>query len=1008
MDAMPKRRYNSLVKFGCLIVVLGMALSAVSSRGAEVADPESTPPGPQREEADSNTEFIVNTWKSGDGLPANEIQSLAETADGFLWLGTHQGVVRFDGLHFKSFYTAPTGARYGTRVDPLAADARGRLWFAPDEIGLVYLHGDTFTEVQTNEAILKTRVEGLCSDGTNWMMWSDANGGLGRVSLEDPAKAEAIKGGGAAGSSRWLRDVEGRLWLVNLRNLKLFQDGAFRELPLPGTASLVATPRRDGGLWIAREARLRYITADGKQREVATFPWRGQSRVHCMLEDRQHRLWIGTVGQGLYCYAGGEFKQVVPTASSINCLFEDSDDNLWVGTRGAGLLRLRQRRFFVRDLNSGLQNEFVRSLCQDSDGRVWILSAEAGLGWWVNGAWHQLGEADGWPAYDSMCVLPAKAGGVWISTARRGLWRWKNGRFWRHAAGAKPMREPAMDMLEDRRGRLWMVTDNTGVYCLEGNTLTSYSTAEGLPSGLIRRLIEDESGTLWCGDWEGGIARLRGDRWEIVRKPSGHADAVRCMVADQGVIWIGTSADGLLRLKDGETARVSIEQGGPDPSIRQLLLDGKGSLWGGTAHRLFRIPLAQLNAVMDGRATRVESVTYGRSDGMPDVSFASWCDPRSWRTKEDELWFATANGALSFNPGDLPESKPPQVVLEQTLLDGKPIGPETLRPGAGRLEFRFTAPCLTAPERIRFRYQLSGVDQDWVDGDTSRTATYASVPAGDHVFKVVASSPEGAWGTHPATVELSVHPYFWQTSWFLAGVTAAIVGGGVWGVRLATVRRLRRRLDEMRRQNAMDRERTRIAQDIHDELGASLTRIGLLADMGGRHKTDPAAVSRDLVQISRTARESVASMDAIVWALNPRNDSLDHFANYVAQYTREFFLPTELRIRLDLPANLPSQSLPAETRHELFLLVKESFNNIVRHAGASEVQLSLACLEHELRLTIADNGKGLPAQTNGSGNGLGNLHTRIERLGGKLQITSVAGKGVKLDFVLPLAKLSPA
>jgi signal transduction histidine kinase len=232
---------------------------------------------------------------------------------------------------------------------------------------------------------------------------------------------------------------------------------------------------------------------------------------------------------------------------------------------------------------------------------------------------------------------------------------------------------------------------------------------------------------------------------------------------------------------------------------------------------------------------------------------------------------------------------------------------------------------------------------------------------------------------------------------------AGVTGAGAWLIRRATVRRLRRRVEELRRQHAMERERARIAQDIHDELGASLTSIGLLADMGARHKMDPASVAKDLSQISQTARESVAAMDAIVWAINPRNDSLDHFANYIAQFARDFFGPTQIRTRFDLPPDLPSHPLPAETRHELFLLVKESFNNIARHAQASEVQLHLSCDDSRLRLTISDNGKGLPAKnTSNTGNGIHNLHERVQRLGGKLHITSREGAGVRLDFNVPL------
>jgi len=209
----------------------------------------------------------------------------------------------------------------------------------------------------------------------------------------------------------------------------------------------------------------------------------------------------------------------------------------------------------------------------------------------------------------------------------------------------------------------------------------------------------------------------------------------------------------------------------------------------------------------------------------------------------------------------------------------------------------------------------------------------------------------------------------------------------------------------MRQENAVDRERARIAQDIHDELGSNLTSIGLLADMGTRHKMESFMVTRELRKISETARESVAAMDAIVWALNPRNDSLDHFANYIAQFTRDFFRPTELRTRLELPTNLPGKPLAMETRHQLLLIVKESFNNIVRHAEATEVTVELACENSQLRLSIADNGKGLNGHEKGEGqDGLTNLRQRIERLGGTLKIETAVSRGTKLEFFLPLTK----
>lgn len=981
----------------------------VSLHGAPASSPQEDSaallPRPPKSAA---SDFVVSSWSTGEGLPVNNIQAIQETLDGYLWLGTHHGLVRFDGARFETFLRSPTGQRYGARVGPLEVDGRGRLWLALDQVALMYLDSGRFVEVLTNGGILQARAESLCSDGTNSILWVDDEGRLGQVGTEPPNKASQLSGP-AFGASRWVRDFGGQLWLASPWNLRLYEAGKWRNAAVPGGASMVVAPRRAGGLWVAREAKLRYVTAEGDAREVADFPWRGQSRVTCMWEDRHRRLWIGTVSQGLFCYTAGQFNQIVPMTSIVSCLLEDGQDNLWVGTHGGGLVRVRQRQFFVCDLSSGLRNEFVRSLAQDQAGRVWLVTTEGGLGWWQDGTWHALERANGWPRRDAFCVCPARDGGVWVSTPRRGLWRCSEGGAREQPLRANALKEPAVDLLEDRQGRLWMVTDSSGVYCLKGTNLTVYAAEQGLPGRFIRCVIEDPAGEIWAADWRGGIARFRGADWELVRQPSGHRDMVRSLIALEGVLWIGTDAGGLLRFKNGHTARITVDQGLPDNCIQQLLPDGQGFLWATTPYRLFRLRLDELNAVMDGRQETVQAMTYGRGDGLPETSFGDWHDPRCWRTREGELWFATANGAIHFDPRHLREGKPPQVLLEQVLLDGKPVAAaalQELRPGRARLEFQFTAPCLSAPERIRFRYQLTGVDADWVEAGPARSATYGSIPAGNHVFRVVASTPEGQWGALPATVGLAVHPYFWQSSWFLAAVAAAVAGGGAWLFWRANVRRLARRVERLRQQHAVDQERARIAQDIHDELGANLTSIGLLADMGVRHQSDPPALMRDLDHISQTARTSVAAMDAIVWALNPRNDSLDHFANYVAQFTRDFFRPTQLRTRLELPANLPTQPLTTETRHQLFLLVKESFNNIARHSQATEVHLELACENSQLRLTIADDGKGLPDRAAGEGqDGLANLRERIERLGGTVQVTSEPGQGTRLDFRLPLANL---
>ncbi len=949
-------------------------------------------------------DFLVSVWQADKGLPANLIQALAQTPDGFLWLGTHQGLVRFDGVRFQTFFSIPAGLRYGVRVDPLAVDDRGRLWAVPDQVGFVCREAGGFTEVLTNGAVLQARAESLCSDGQGRLLWVDAGGRLGQMEAAYPAQAEAIDGKIAPGA-RWVRDFQGGLWLAAPRALWRYDHGKWIELEPPGGPTQVVTPRREGGLWLASRGKLQVVNTTGEILECAAFSWSQGARVTQMLEDSSRRLWIGTSSEGLFCRNTGGIHQVWPTSSAILCLLEDSQGEIWVGTRGNGLARVRSRRFFMHNRVTGLVGEFVRSLCEDGAGRVWAISSEGAPAYWQSNQWRRLDGSTGWTAPESLSVIPAAEGGVWISTTRRELWRWRDGRAEKQAFDGE-LRNPAADLLEDRQSRVWMVTDNSGLYCLEGRKLTGYSRRDGLPSDRIRRLLQDDKGRIWAGDWEGGVSLWNSNGWSVLRQQSGHRDAIRSMVWADGALWIGTSAGGLLRFKDGQTVRISTAQGLPNDCVQQLLPDGRGALWGCAPHRLFRLPLAQLNSVVNEPSRRVDPVVYGREDGLPETSFAAWHDPRCWRARDGKLWFATASGALHFRVDSLPETRPPQVLIERVLVNGKPAAPDDLRglrPVTGRVEFQFVAPCLAADGRVRYRYQLDGVDPDWVEAGAQTSAIYASLPAGNRAFRVAARSPEGVWSSEPATLSLVCRAYFWQTEWFFALAAAATAGGGVWLAKRATLRRLNRRIERLRQQHALDEERARIARDIHDELGANLTSIGLMADLGARHKAQPAAVEEELRQISQTARESVAAMDAIVWALNPRHNSLDHFANYLAQYARDFFRPAGLRVRLDLPADLPPCPLSAERRHELFLIIKECFNNIVRHAAATEARLALSATEGCLRLTIADDGGGLaPGAPTAGQDGLDNARRRIERLGGTLRIRSEAERGTRLEFTLPL------
>ena len=367
----------------------------------------------------------------------------------------------------------------------------------------------------------------------------------------------------------------------------------------------------------------------------------------------------------------------------------------------------------------------------------------------------------------------------------------------------------------------------------------------------------------------------------------------------------------------------------------------------------------------------------------------------------------------------------PPVYLEELIVDGQTVNlPDTglkasrqtattsslqIGPGHRRYEFRYTGLSFSAPEGVRFRTRLEGLDQEWTEAGTSRVASYSRLPPGRYTFKVRACNRDGVWNQTGASLAFTVMPFFWQTGWFLwvsFGGFATVVGGAAWFV---ARRRDQRRIERLERITALEQERSRIARDIHDDLGANLTRIAWLSELADTDKAMPDRVEAHSRKISGYARQMVRSLDEIVWAVNPRNDTLQSLAQYLTYHAHEYFDPTAVNCRLEIPSDLPAMSLPSETRHDLFLALKEALNNVLKHAAASEARIRLSIVDTVLTLAVEDNGRGFdPAALppGRPGHGLENLRQRIEGLGGQFQCESAPGRGTRLTFTLKLPDLA--
>jgi len=585
-------------------------------------------------------------------------------------------------------------------------------------------------------------------------------------------------------------------------------------------------------------------------------------------------------------------------------------------------------------------------------------------------------------------------GTLWVGTVGGGLGRLSGGRYTRYQRTSDPATTNLVTAIaRGRDGTLWVGSD-AGLSRFDDGRFTDVGRTEGL----VQRVLcieEDRRGALWLGT-VGGLYRFAAGRFTHYTQQDGLShDHVRTIHEDaDGVLWIGTYGGGLNRLKDGRFSAFGIREGLPDVAVSRIIEDPQGNLWMSGNKGVFRVARRQLNDLAEGRTSYLTSVTYGTADGMV-IEETNGGQPAGWRTADGRLWFPTIKGLVGIEPGTDPATPPP-VFVERTVVDGRSLDPRALPrlgPGSADAEFHYTAIDLGAAEKTRFRYRLDGYDRQWIDAGTRRVAYYTKVGPGAYHFEVLATDSDGQWTSTPARVAVVVMPFWWQRREAWAAGVALLIVVTSFVARHVSLRRARVRVAELERERGLERERSRIARDLHDDLGSRLAQIALIAE-------DP--VRSSPVRIASVAREAMRTMDELVWTVNARNDTVERFAEFAAEFAEEHLSLAGVRYRLQIQPDLGGR-LGADSRRHLFLAFKEAVHNIVKHAGASEVQIGLGVERNMLALEVADNGRGFPAnQHGGTGNGLRNMRERMDAAGGTLIVESAGGAGTRLVFRVPI------
>jgi signal transduction histidine kinase/streptogramin lyase len=703
---------------------------------------------------------------------------------------------------------------------------------------------------------------------------------------------------------------------------------------------------------------------------------------------------------------------------------EDREGNVWVGTGNGGLAQLRAVNFRVLGPPDQWQGRAVLSIATGHDGAMWIGTEGAGLYRFQDGNWDNFEFSAGISNRYVWSVTPDASGRIWAGTWGGGLFVQDGTRF-NGAPGLDDFAEPVAALLASTGGKMWLGT-RVGLLQFESGRMTWLGRAPELFSPDVRAVREGPDGAIWFGMAGGGLGCFKQGTLKQFRISDGlSSDFVQCLRFDaDGALWIGTLGGGLNRLKDGRFATIGTSRGIPDDAICDIEDDGRSNFWFSSHGGIFRVSKDDLNGCADGVFPQVRCLIYGKGDGLPTLECSGGFQPAGCKTSDGRLWFPTSKGLVVVDPNEVNVNRlQPPVIIEELLVDGQPValdaaGGGRLRIPAGRnrVEFHYTGLSFVVPEKVRFQYWLEGgLDAGWVnaaDGGIKRVAEFNYLRPGDYTFHVRACNNDEVWNEAGVSMSFTLLPHFWQTWWFRAfnGVLAmAAVAGVVW---FNLQRRMRRKLERLERQRAIERERERIAKDIHDDLGASLTRITMLSQSAQVNLDNPKAAAANLNRIYGTARELTRAMDEIVWAVNPRHDTLDSLASYLGKFAQDFLHAANVRCRLDVPVQLPAWPLTAEVRHNLFLAVKEALHNVVKHAAATEVRVALAVEPRVFVFTVQDNGNGFVEQQAADllpdperivhGYGLANMRKRLAEIGGRCEIESPPGQGTKVRFTVPV------
>jgi len=958
----------------------------------------------------------MTTWTTADGLPQSSVVAVAQTPDGFIWATTLGGLARFDGRSFRTFDTTTNPELPHSRFGGMVVDDEGQLWLTLQTGELARYISGKFDIMDGADGLPARQVLRIyqwqrrlvveTANGT--VVWQDGRF-VADPAVQIPAEAAtlAFAGISAGLAARWYRDGEGRAYRFEAAGLT-------RTVHLPGRG---VYEDRSGRVWTLQPGvggELASLDLDGTRRSYGLAAGQVGLATLSQVEDPDGTLWFFS-SNGLARFRAGRFRSFT-TADGlpdnyVRFIFRDREGTHWVGTN-TGLTRLVEQPIVSFTVADGLEADNTYPLLQDRNGAIWI-GAWAGLTRYHNGVFERVSDKynlrnQNRGPLNVLSLMEARDGTIWVGAVGR-LYRIRGDR-------AEPIDGPwnltAHFLFEGQGTDVWVGTDD-GLALYRDGVFTRLSRTDQTYGGETSSMYIDRSGTHWVGNMDGLARVVDGVLHQIGADDGFTGKRVRAIHQDAtGTLWFGTYDTGLFMYRDGRFTRFTARDGLPTNGAFRIIEDEQARFWISSNIGIYRVDRSSLEAVASGRQRSVAAVLYGREDGMASAEANGLGQPSGIRARDGRLWFPTQRGVAIIDPASMTlNTAPPPVTFLDVSIGGFARAERDrieVRSGSTEFQARYAALTFIRPELARFRYRMEGLDPDWVEAGTDRTARYAALPFGTFTFRVIAANRDGVWNEEGTAVTIVVVPPFYRTTWFLSLMVAfaatTAYGGHRW--RLAGIERKQAVQQAFARQliDSQELDRKRIASELHDGVSQTLVVIRNWARMGAPSAPDDSPAGKRLGDIAEAASQALGEVRNVVHDLLPLH--LERMGLVEAMRDAATRVADASGIAITCTLADVDRHVPPEIALKLFRVAQEGLNNVVKHSRATKASIEVTLEPAQIRVTILDNGRGFdPGEISptsaGDGFGLVGIAERTRMMGGDLTIESAPGRGTTITIIVP-------